>query len=104
MEPIEQRTEAEDGDEAARKAFGGAVMAEEPLEMLTIYKDPTDYPGRFVVRRYLISRGQVETASSPMAIVTTLEEARAAVQAERPGLVCLSRVKDDDPVIVESWL
>lgn len=40
----------------------------------------------------------------PLCMVPSLEEAREAIQKVRPGLVCMTRCPNDDPVIVETWL
>jgi len=60
------------------------------LRTFSIYENPTDYPGRFVVR------GWTSTASS-----LAPDAARAAIPAE---LVCEPRAPGDDAVIVEVWL
>lgn len=66
------------------------------LKIWTIYNYPSDYPDKFVVRLW---EGELPTAE--FSLHDTLEEARAAVP---PGLVCLQRFDNDDPVIVETWL
>ena len=75
------------------------------MRQYTIYRNPRDYPGRCVVRGWTIVRGEHQheliVDAEPLAIVDTVEEARAAVP---PGLVRLDRLPGDDPVIVEVWL
>lgn len=73
------------------------------LDMLTIYESPSDYPGRFVVRRFQITAGGMRPDQFPLAVVATLAEAREAVQRSHPTAVRLSRVEGDDPIIVETW-
>jgi hypothetical protein len=67
-----------------------------PLEIFVIYDHPRDYPGHFVVRRWLGDR-----PTEDFAIALTLAEARAEVPR---GRVRLARSAADDPVIVETWV
>ncbi len=74
------------------------------LFMWTIFWNPSDYPGKFVVRGFASNAAPPHdpiVAPEPTAVVDTLEEARAAVPA---GLVRTERHPEDDPVIVETWL
>lgn len=72
------------------------------IHLYVVYGPGTlDYPGRHVVRRQVVKRGRVEVDRDPMAVVATLEAARAAVP---PGLHRLGRQADDDAVILESWI
>jgi hypothetical protein len=72
----------------------------EPLRIWTIYRNPTDYPTKYVVRGASVTRTIVHDPE-PTAVVDSLSEARAAVPS---GLVCMPRQIADDPVIVECWL
>ena len=68
--------------------------------MWTIYRPTTsDLPGVWVVRRSVISGGQIY-ADAECKTAETLEEARALLP---PGLHRLPRRPDDDPVIEECW-
>jgi hypothetical protein len=67
-----------------------------PLEMFVVYDHPRDFPGHFVVRRWLGGR-----PTADFAIADTLEAARAEVPI---GLHRLPREPDDDRVIVETWV
>lgn len=67
----------------------------------TIYERPADYPDSFVVRRWTIRAAGPEPDLQPLAVVTTLEQARASLP---PGLVCLTRSPDDPPCVVEVWI
>ena len=71
------------------------------LHMWTVYENPSDYPGRFVVRRFSITEGRVQRDTFPVVVVDTLQEARDHVP---PGRCMLPRSVGDDPVIVEIWL
>lgn len=70
------------------------------LTMLTIYWDPSDYPGRFVVRRWTATNPPTPDPKA-CAVCLTLTEARAAVP---DGLVRIPRHPTDDPVIIETWV
>ena len=73
----------------------------EGLHMFTIYENPRDYPGRFVVRESVVNAdSSIVVSDNPVAIVHSLEDARAAVP---PGLVMLTCSPEDDPVVVEVW-
>ena len=71
------------------------------LLMYTVYHNPSDFPGKFVVRRHAVRPGFVAAEQTAMAVCDSLDEAR---QALPPGLVSLGREPQDDPVIVESWV
>lgn len=65
-----------------------------------IYDHPKDYPESFVVRGQTIVNG--ETIYGSPRCFRTLEDARQI--GVPPGLVCLARYEEDDPVIIETWL
>lgn len=71
------------------------------LPMWTIYANPSDYAGKYVVRRSVSGAEGVAHDPEPLAVVDTLMDARRALPR---GLVCMHRAADDDPVIVEVWL
>jgi hypothetical protein len=66
------------------------------LYIWTVYDSPSDYPGQFVARLYARDRG-----TNLALTAATLDQLRAMLP---PGLSCIARSPDDDPVIVESWL
>lgn len=70
------------------------------LVVWVIYDNPTDYPGRYVVRAQRASAAGVVVDPWPAAVVGSLDEARAAVPH---GLYCLPASPDDDRTIVETW-
>jgi hypothetical protein len=67
-----------------------------PLEMFVIYDHPLDYPGHFVVRRWL---GGKPTDS--FIIADSLTAARVEVP---PGMHRLPHQPGEDAVIVETWI
>jgi hypothetical protein len=71
------------------------------LGIFTVYHNPLDYPGKFVVRRSVVSAGRVVTDRDPLAVVWSLEQARAAIPR---GLTRLPRMPEDEIQIVEVWL
>lgn len=76
-------------------------MSAGDLPMWTVYENPSDYPGKFVVRQFAIRGGVALVASRPTVVCETLEEARGHVP---PGKCMIPRSVGDDPVIVEVWL
>jgi hypothetical protein len=73
------------------------------LAVVVIYRNPLDYPGKYVVRRqWAGAGGSIEVEDEPIAVVDTLDEARAAVPAEQDA--CIARDPHDEPHIVESWI
>ncbi|HTE38019.1 MAG TPA: hypothetical protein VK630_15875 [Reyranella sp.] len=72
----------------------------ERLTLWVIYDNPSDQPGKFVLRRQYASA--VGTGCDVVALVfDTLAQAREALP---PGLVNIGRMQGDDPVITEVWV
>lgn len=65
--------------------------------VFAIYESPRDYPGRYVVRRWVGTVADPE----PRAVALTLAEARKAIPS---GLFYLPRLRGDDPCIKETWI
>ena len=63
--------------------------------MWTIYNSPSDYPNKFVVRKF-----NYDSPTDEVKVFDTLEEARIAIPRH---LYCMPRLEDDDPCIVEVW-
>lgn len=74
---------------------------EDILTIWTVYENPRDYPGKFVVRAYDVCAGGAVAARLECTVRDSLDEARAAVPA---GLYWMNRNPVDDPTIVETWL
>lgn len=75
------------------------------LYQWTVYEDPSDYPGMYVVRRFTIVRNGdgppvIESDPEPMIVTDSLDEAREVIPR---GAYCLGRHPDDDPAIFEVW-
>ena len=73
-----------------------------PWHHFCIYSNPSDFPGKWVVRRWAITELFHPVADvTPLAVCESLADARAALP---PGLVRISRHQEDDPAILETWL
>lgn len=73
------------------------------MRMFVVYKNPKDYPGKFVVREWRTSCSKIAifADSEPLAVVDNLVEARAAIPNDT---VLIDRDELDDPVIEEIWI
>ena len=65
------------------------------LSIWTVYSNPKDFPGKWVARRFLLDWPEDETL-----VADSLEELRRQLPQ---GLHHQPRLKNDDPVIVETW-
>jgi hypothetical protein len=83
-------------DDAAQAHW--QALEQGDLPQFVIYHSPKDYPGKYVVRLWLVGHGFGPTNFAEQ--FETLEGARAFVP---PGLICMTRNPADDPVIVETW-
>jgi len=71
------------------------------LDLFVIYDRPTDSPGAFVVRRWFVVKGRLDSVPGEMKDSSrTLQEARKHVP---PGRHRMDRHPDDDPKIIETW-
>lgn len=75
-------------------------MPDTDMFMWVVYDSPADFPGRFVVRKWVI-RKSGEQPTTEVYHAKTLEGVRAMVSH---GLVCIPRDENDNPNIVETWL
>lgn len=73
------------------------------LSVWAVYEKPKDYPCNWVARRHEV-RGGVSTPTLDVIVSLSLADVRGCLLAEEPGLVCLQRHPDDDPVIIETWI
>lgn len=71
------------------------------LVFYVIYFSPTDFPGKYVVRRHRVAKASVHPEIQAFWIGGSLEEARERLPA---GTICIPRDKSDEPQIVESWV
>ncbi|CAM8631602.1 hypothetical protein [Sphingobium cupriresistens] len=70
------------------------------LSMWVITENPTDFPGQFVAREWLLGNG-VHAVTDNHHVAPTLDDVRDLLP---PFLHRLARDPNDDPVIVESWI
>jgi hypothetical protein len=78
-------------------------VGKDELYAWTVYDHPTDQPDQFVARLWRF----LPAPAAPTGRALTcddLEGLRAMILAEHPDLICLGRVDDDDPKIVEVWI
>jgi hypothetical protein len=67
------------------------------LEIYVLYFNASDYPNKYVVRRWL---GQTPD-DNVLCVEDTLKDARSKIPKDK---VMLQRNEIDDPVIVETWI
>jgi hypothetical protein len=69
----------------------------EKFILFAIYKNPSDYPGKYVVRRW---EGLVADRQ-PVIVADELKQAREAIPDH---MYRLDRLEGDDPAILETWI
>jgi len=79
-------------DEARRQAA---------LTLYTIYANPRDFPGYYVVRAHDVLRTGGTQARRDFRLADSLEAARRHIP---PGLYNIGREPGDDHTIVETWI
>ena len=73
------------------------------MSIWTVFCNPADYPGKYVVRRFDIQRGNKEPVrTDDVNVYDSLDAARLPLH-ER-GCVRLTRFDQDAPHIVETWV
>jgi hypothetical protein len=85
-------------EEAARLL--GTKKVRDPLGMWVIYDHPTDFPDKFVARRFYIGP-RVILSSDDFVTSDTLNGVRALLP---DGLINIGRDEHDDAKIVETWV
>jgi hypothetical protein len=73
------------------------------LILWTVYERPSDFPGMYVARRWLVGAG----AANPVATADVIVEEDVEpirLRLRRAGLSRLPRMHGDDPCILEVWL
>lgn len=72
------------------------------LDMYVVYDHAADFPGKVVVRRWVIgASGEPRAEKTPTAIADSLDEARRAIP---PGRYRQAPHPNDDLAIAEVWL
>lgn len=72
------------------------LVKQTTMPIITIFKSPADYPGKYVARVF-----DVDKPTNLAAVADTYEELQQAIPA---GMVKLERNEKDDPVILETWI
>jgi hypothetical protein len=67
------------------------------LFLYTVYKNPKDYPSKFVVRRFSLEKPDPK----PMIVCDSYEAAIAVIPI---GCIRTLRHPEDEPQILETWL
>lgn len=75
---------------------------DELLETWTLYDNPKDMPGYFVLRRFVVTKEGAVLASPEAYWCRDAEPLRAEMR--KRGLCCMGRSHSDEPPIVETWL
>lgn len=72
--------------------------------IFTVYENPRDYPGKFVVRRSFVGGGSAKALPDPdpLIVADSLEAARGAIP--RSTVTRWDRHPEDEPQIIEAWL
>lgn len=71
------------------------------VDMWTVYENPSDYPGEFVARRFVVAMGRYGPTTDVVRGATL-----DALQAQLNGLgrTWLPRMPDDEPQVLGVWL
>ena len=81
-------------------------MKNDDWHFFVIYRNPSDYPGKFVVRERVLRREherQVEYVARIGCVCDSLAEARESIP-HREQYILIPQSCDDDPVIAETWI
>ncbi len=70
------------------------------FQMWTVFKNPKDFPGKYVARRFEVTRVGAK-ATNEIVVAAGLGAVRLALP---PGLVRLKRDPSDDKAIIEVWI
>ena len=72
------------------------------LGIWTVYDNPTDYPDKFVARRFDCDADGAKPSGS-IIVAPDLDTLRDILAFEM-HLICLARSPEDDAKIIETWL
>ncbi len=73
------------------------LVKQSTMPIITVFKNPTDYPDKYVARVFDITR-----PTNLAAVADTYEELLEAIPTRQ--MVRLERSPKDDPVVVETWV
>lgn len=84
------------------KMFEKGQSKQKPvMSSWTVYFNPRDCPGKYVVRRFDIYGGREPQPTTEHYVGASLAEVREHIP---PGLVNVGRYNEDEAQIVETWL
>lgn len=77
---------------------------ERKLSLWTVYKNPTDYPGKFVARRF-----ELDQPTTDFNVGDDIEPIRdwifqEAIRFRQGSPFKMERSVNDDPIIYETWI
>jgi|SRR5579864_2869512 len=73
------------------------------LTLWTLFDHPKDYPNGFIARRFEVNKdGLVQATDHTLSAGPQPDELQDVFR--KAGLVCVGRMSEDDPVIVETWI
>jgi hypothetical protein len=78
-----------------------AASLAEGFAVWVVYERPSDFPQHFVLRKQVVCSEGHTHPEAVCKVARSLQEIRTMVP---PGRVCLQRMLEDDPVIVETWV
>lgn len=73
----------------------------QPLAFYVVYHNPTDHPGKWVVRRQRLFGNQIIADCRARVVADSLDEARPFIPV---GLTNIGRLAQDDLAIHEVWI
>lgn len=74
------------------------------MVMWVIYKNPSDYPGKIVARKWLVT-GEGVMATNEVLKASTIEPLSSLRQQfMKSGMKLVPRDRSDDSCVVESWM
>lgn len=78
------------------------LVSGESLDLWTLYDNPSDMPGLYVLRRFEMHGDGVYRGTSEGWASHDVEALRALMR--KRGLYCIGRSENDEPHIVETWI
>lgn len=73
------------------------------LDLWTVYASPSDFPGKYVARRFEVSENG-ERGTADHIVSDTLNDLRMSLVRDKGLSFRMGAVPGDDPVIVETWI
>lgn len=72
------------------------------MENWVVYKNPKDFPGKWVTRKFIIGTNlPAPVSTADVYVADSLEEIQKRIPEH---LCCIHRFDDDDPAIYEVWI